>query len=263
MYQEAENLKNLYETVALGLDYNSTASDLNLRELEIESAINYMKDGDSVLDVGCGLGYGLIKFARARQLKRVVGIDYAKNMIVGANELLKKNHPDLNNVEFTEANVLEMPYTDNSFDVITSGHCLMGLLDWDLQKKALIEIKRVLKPSGVLVLMEGTFEGLDKLNKLRDMFGLELIGADGRDRFPTLKFHEKELLEFCNPHYELIDTKRFGMYYFISRIIHPLLVAPEKPKYSNKINEIARDVARVIPNYENAGHLVCFALKKY
>jgi ubiquinone/menaquinone biosynthesis C-methylase UbiE len=263
MSEKSEDLKNIYESIALSLDYNTTASDYNLRELEIDSALENIKKGDAVLDVGCGLGYAVTKYALSNRPKSVIGIDYAKNMIVGANELLTKNYRQLSGcVKFIEASVLELPFEDNTFDVITSSRCLMALLDWDLQKAALLELKRVLKPSGVLVLMEGTFEGLEKLNVLRDKFNLELIEADGRDRLHTLKFHENDLLTHCEPHYELIKTKRFGMYYFITRIIHPLLVAPEKPKYSNKINEIAREIARVIPDYEGVGHLVCFVLKK-
>ena len=48
----------------------------------------------------------------------------------------------------------------------------MALLDWERQKRALVEIARVLRPKGVLVLMEGTEEGLARLNDVRAMFGL-------------------------------------------------------------------------------------------
>jgi ubiquinone/menaquinone biosynthesis C-methylase UbiE len=35
----------------------------------------------------------------------------------------------------------------------------MALLDWKLQQKALLEINRVLKPNGKLVLTEGALDG--------------------------------------------------------------------------------------------------------
>ena len=262
MSADAEELKQRYESFATSLDYRTTASDHQLRELEIDTGAAQMRDGMAVLDVGCGLGYAACQYA-LRHHVRVEGIDYARNMIEGANKLLQANLPVLaSRVRFKEASVVSLPYENTSFDVVTSHRCLMALLDWELQKKALLEIHRVLKPGGNLVLMEGTFEGLDKLNDLRGKFGLEPIAPDGRERLITLKFHEEELLEFCKPYFRTDAIKRFGMYYFLTRIVQPLLVAPAKPSYDHKLNEIAREIARVIPDYEGIGHLVAFILRK-
>jgi len=49
-------LKEIYESIALSKDERTTACDFNLRELEIETALESIKDGHDVLDVGCGLG---------------------------------------------------------------------------------------------------------------------------------------------------------------------------------------------------------------
>jgi len=120
----------------------------------------------------------------------------------------------------------------------------------------------VLKPGGVYVMLEGTFDGLDRLNFYRRKFGLPEIGADGQDRLHTLKFQEQQLLEFCSPHFDLVRTKRFGMYYFLTRIVQPLLVAPESPRYDHPLNEVAKFIAGVVPDFENIGHLVGFAWRK-
>ena len=102
------------------------------------------------------------------------------------------------------------------------------------EKRACVEIHRVLKPGGILVLMEGTMEGLQRLNDWRVRFGLEAIPADGRDRLFTRKFSEQELLDFCRPYYHLERVQRFGMYYFLTRIVQPLLVAPGSPVTTTK-----------------------------
>ena len=52
------------------------------------------------------------------------------------------------------------------------------------------------------------------------------------------------------------------MYYFLTRIVQPLLVAPEPPRYSHKLNEVAKVIARQIPDLNELGHLVGFALRK-
>lgn len=262
MSTDAEELKRRYESFAQSLDYKTTASDYQLRELEIDTGAACMRDGMTVLDVGCGLGYAAAQYASRFKLT-AHAIDYAANMVEGAKKLLAKNYPGLEGrVHFKEASVVKLPYDTGTFDVITSHRCLMALLDWELQKQALKELHRVLKPGGALVLMEGTFEGLDKLNRTREAFKLEPIAPDGRDRLITLKFHEQELLDFCKPYYRTEAIRRFGMYYFLTRIVQPLLVAPGKPSYDHKLNEVAREIARVIPDYEGMGHLVAFILRK-
>lgn len=262
MKPESTELKLRYDKFAESLDYKTTACDYQLRELEINLGAKYMSDGQRVLDVGCGLGYAPVQYALRNKVE-VHGIDYSEKMIEGAKRLLGETKPELRGtIALQHASVLELPYENNSFDVVTSSRCLMALLDWDLQKKSLVEIHRVLKPGGVYVMMEGTFDGLDRLNDMRTRFGLDQIAADGKDRLFTLKFHEHQLLEFIKPYYSLEYTQRFGMYYFLTRIVQPLLVAPDKPSYDHKINEVAREIAKIVPDFEGLGHLVGFVLSK-
>jgi ubiquinone/menaquinone biosynthesis C-methylase UbiE len=253
-------LKQRYDEIALSLDDNTTACDFQLRDLEIDLGIESIRDGDRILDVGCGLGVALRRYASQRRVE-AHGIDYSGNMIAGAKKRLEQEAPDLP-IEFTEASVVELPFADGSLDVVTSHRCLMALLDWGLQQDALREIHRVLKPGGTLVLMEGTFDGLERLNFYRREFGLDEIDAGGRDRLLTLKFHERELLEFVEPLFELIRVQRFGMYYFLTRIVQPLLVAPDPPRYDHPINEVAKAIARRVPDLEQMGQLTGFILRK-
>jgi len=262
MKSDSIELKERYESFAKSLDYTTTASDYQLRELEIDTACEYLGDGMRTLDVGCGLGYAVVQYAQ-RYAIEAHGIDYAENMIAGARELLNRDPPVIRGgVHFQTASVTELPFAEAHFDVVTSSRCLMALLDWDLQRRALQEIHRVLRPGGILVLMEGTFQGLDKLNSMRTRFGLEAIAADGRDRLFTLKFDEDKLLQVVRPYFTLERTKRFGMYYFLTRIVQPLLVAPDKPSYDHKINAVAREIAREYPDFDGLGHLVAFVLAK-
>lgn len=257
---DERTLKERYDRIALTKDDATTASDFQLRELEIDLGLEAIRDGDAVLDVGCGLGYALRRYAAARRIT-AHGLDYASNMVAMARERLAEAAPELA-ITFREGSVAELPFEDASFDVVTSHRCLMALLDWGLQQQALREIHRVLRPGGTLVLLEGTFDGLERLNFYRRMFGLDEIDPSGKDRLLTLKFHELELLEFTAPLYELQRTQRFGMYYFLTRIVQPLLVAPDPPRYDHPLNAVARDLARRIPDFEKIGHLVGFVLRK-
>jgi len=260
MVSDPESLRRLYEEIANSGDENTTACDFNLRELEITFALEYIHDGDRVLDVGCGPGVALRAYASQRVIG-AFGIDYAVNMVSFARRRTKDVTPGLD-ITFRQADVVALPFEDGYFNVVTSSRCLMALLDWDLQQKALVEIHRVLKPDGRLVLMEGTLDGLERLNDYRRRFGLPEISADGSDRLLTRKFREKELIDFCASYYTLERTQRFGMYYFLTRIVQPLLVAPASPRYDHPLNTVARQIARVVPNFEGIGHLVAFVLRK-
>ena len=133
-------LKEIYESIALSKDERTTACDFNLRELEIETALESIKDGHDVLDVGCGLGYALRHYAKQRRIKGC-GVDYAENMIEQCHVLEREDTgPFLGTVEFRQASVVDLPFRGDSFDVVTSSRCLMALLDWERQKQALVEI---------------------------------------------------------------------------------------------------------------------------
>ena len=51
------------------------------------------------------------------------------------------------------------------------------------------------------------------------------------------------------------------MYYFLTRIVQPLLVAPEQPRYDHRLNEVAARIAAVCPDFEGLGHLVAFVFQ--
>jgi ubiquinone/menaquinone biosynthesis C-methylase UbiE len=258
---DSEMLRERYENFALSGDVKTTACDYNLRDLEIAFGLEYIRDGDRILDVGCGPGVALKAYATRRQVQ-AHGIDYAENMVAFARRQLEESAPELG-IDIQHASVVELPYSNQSFDVVTSHRCLMALLDWDLQQKALVEIFRVLKPGGMLVLMEGTFDGIERLNDYRRRFGLSEIDPAGRDRLITLKFREAELLDFISPFFELVRVQRWGMYYFLTRIVQPLLVQPNQPSYDHKLNEVAKQIAAQIPDFAEMGHLVGFALRKH
>lgn len=249
-----------YEDIAAVGDHTGTASDYKLRDLEIAYATQWVGPNDSLLDVGCGYGFALSKYAKITN-GSLVGIDYSPTMVEKGKEFLQEFNLE-KRVDLVHASVLELPFPDESFDVITSHRCLMALLSWDRQKDALAELARVLKPTGTLVLMEGTFEGLDRLNQLRVEAGLTVIPADGADRLMTLKFHEEDLLAFCETIFHLEEHRGFGTYYFLGRVVHPLLVAPDPPSYGHPVNEVARVLGEKFPNLVDCGHLQAFALKK-
>jgi ubiquinone/menaquinone biosynthesis C-methylase UbiE len=239
-----------------------TSPDFNLREVEIEHLSKRLKDGIKVLDVGCGNGYSTLSLASKHQ-SDFTGMDFVPEMITAAKEL-RKEIPTKGRVEFQVGDVTNIQLPEETFDVVISERCLLNLIDRQQQWQAMRQIAGVLKPGGLYLMLEGTLQGLQKLNAVRQQFGLDSIpeAAQGYNWFSN-KFDEEELLAEASTIYsEHVETQRFGMYFFIARVIHPLLVAPENPKYDARINTIAQQIAGQMPNFEDMGHVALFVFRK-
>jgi SAM-dependent methyltransferase len=101
--------------------------------------------GRAVLDVGCGNGYVLGKYAA--EGARVFGVD-----LTGAGIALCRKRFALQGLrgQFTVGNAESLPYPSSVFDCV----CSMGVLHHTPDTRAAIdELYRVLKPGGRLILM--------------------------------------------------------------------------------------------------------------
>ena len=107
-------------------------------------------EGESVLDVGCGGGVDtLIAAMMVGPGGKAIGIDLIPEMVERAKENLEKTA--LKNVSFRESSPEEMPFPDESFDVVISNGVFNLVPD---KPKALSEVYRVLKLSGRLMMAD-------------------------------------------------------------------------------------------------------------
>jgi ubiquinone/menaquinone biosynthesis C-methylase UbiE len=109
--------------------------------------------GERLLDVGTGTGIVAIEAAKAiGPTGRVVGVDLSENMLAAARA--KAEHLGLSRISGfhrMDAERLELP--DGSFDTVL---CLFALLHFPDPVRALLEMRRVMKPGGRLVLAVGS-----------------------------------------------------------------------------------------------------------
>lgn len=108
--------------------------------------------GKTCLDAGCGGGRNSIAMAKLGAGK-VVGIDVGKDGLVDARRRAKA----LPDVTFEHASILEIPFKDETFDMVWCAGVLMITAD---EERALDELTRVTKSGGQLYLLVYATEGM-------------------------------------------------------------------------------------------------------
>lgn len=106
-----------------------------------------------VLEVGCGSGAFVTFVARAvGKTGKVYAFDIQPKMLKQLEAKLKRSeNRDIKNIELILGSAYELPFGDNSLDVVYMVTVLQEIPD---KKKALKEIRRVLKPGGILAVTE-------------------------------------------------------------------------------------------------------------
>ncbi|MBK5284112.1 MAG: class I SAM-dependent methyltransferase [Bacteroidia bacterium] len=158
-------------------------------------------EGKKVLDLGCGLAYGTALMAE--HVNEITGVDYDESTIA-SNKLRYRN---ISNLTFIRAAVPPLPFSDNSFDVITMFQFIEHLHE---RKKLLQECFRVLKQGGTLILTtpnaiksfarnpfhvhEYTFDEMK--NEMGGIFpSLELKSLKGNEKVNTYYIENEKMVQ--------------------------------------------------------------------
>ncbi|WP_031537700.1 class I SAM-dependent methyltransferase [Bacillus sp. MB2021] len=104
----------------------------------------------TLLDGGCGTGQ-TAAYIKKNYPCSVTGIDYHPTMVKRANKRFEKERIS---IQLVQGSLEKMPFPSDSFDIIL----VESVLIFTNCKNSLAEIKRVLKPGGVLLLVEMTAE---------------------------------------------------------------------------------------------------------
>lgn len=102
---------------------------------------------DKVLDIACGTGEFERLVLTQEPTQEIVGVDISEKMLAIARQKLHA-YP---NVSFHTAPASALPFCDNSFDLVVSASSFHYFED---PVAALVEMKRVLKPNGRVVILD-------------------------------------------------------------------------------------------------------------
>jgi ubiquinone/menaquinone biosynthesis C-methylase UbiE len=114
---------------------------------------------DLVLDIGFGGGITIEKMVKLIDTGKVYGVDFSQPMVEQAQQKFKRSI-DLGKVSIEFADVKQLPFDDNKFDKICTVNTIYF---WEDPLVGLMEIKRVLKSGGRLVI------GIRSADKMKDL----------------------------------------------------------------------------------------------
>jgi len=135
----AEKVHKLFATIAHRYDLLNDIMSAGLHRRWKHRLVELAGAPRDVLDLCCGTG-DLAMMFRAR----VVGVDFTAEMLrVGATRTQR--------VRWVQADALRLPFSENSFDVVSVGYGLRNLADLE---RGVLEILRVLRPSGKMLSLD-------------------------------------------------------------------------------------------------------------
>jgi ubiquinone/menaquinone biosynthesis C-methylase UbiE len=154
-HQQAPSSEQTLETTGIVIHWTlpyDLLFDRILRSSEASiRSLAGVKPGDKILDAGCGSGRLTIAAQNwVGPTGEAQGIDPSQEMI---NQARKKAGREGIAAQFRVALVEAIPFPDATFDVVMS-RLVMHHLPGDLKQRGLAEMKRVLKPGGLCLIVD-------------------------------------------------------------------------------------------------------------
>ena len=131
----------------------SLGNDLFWRPRAIWDLERFRPSGPTrrVLDVGCGTGELTRQLARRFPAATVVGVDFTAAMLREAHRRATASGPGPSG--YGRGTAMRLPFADATFDLVTNAFLVRNLVDLPA---AFAEMRRVLRPGGVLLALEIT-----------------------------------------------------------------------------------------------------------
>jgi ubiquinone/menaquinone biosynthesis C-methylase UbiE len=219
----------------------ATSPDFFAFDLEKNVVLSFLRDGQKVLNVGCGNGIKDLEYCRQKKIK-LKGTDYSDEMITVANNELKKSIAGLvGELVFEYGDILDLAERDE-YDVVITDRCLINLGTEENQRTAIDNIHRSLKVGGKFLMMECTKQGLMRINEVRKGFNLEEI----KERWHN-NYLSDSIIAFAKEKFAMMEIDNFDSTYFlISRTINALVTKKGEPiDYMSDINKFASKLPAV------------------
>lgn len=223
--------ENASENMVDGMGLKPTVRDPFMQDAVESAFLKHLKPGQTLLDVGCGDGEPVARFAEATQSK-VVAVDYIPKFV----ELTKARLPQATVLQGNILKLDELLKDQEAFDVVTTIRCLINLPTWEEQQQGLDQLVKQVKPGGLFITSEGWADGWEALSEIRVQMGLDPMKLVHHN----LLINREQLVAYLQGKgMSLVAYHSLGFYTFLSRVLQPMVQSPEPPQHLHKINLVA------------------------
>lgn len=189
--------------------------DKTLMAMESRLIAEHIPEGSSICDAGCGEGEGTLFYSQIPK-SRVHAFDSSTTRLSLAAERLAGRA----NVSMAIRDIMEQGDDGMKFDVVVSQRLLINLDSKAKQRGAFSALVEMLNPGGLLILSEGSADGVENLNNFREHYGLAPIPVPAHNRF----IKDEDLLGWGYAHgLGIVDKPSMGAYYLLTRGVQPAL----------------------------------------
>jgi ubiquinone/menaquinone biosynthesis C-methylase UbiE len=147
-----EEIQESYSKVAWFYDQWGKLTES--RAIQRVTQLANIQDGEHILEVAVGTGVVFEEIVKRNPNGQNEGIDLSPSMLQRAEERLKNYN--INSFHLQVGSVYQLPFVDNTFDLLINNF-MLDLLPEDDFSLILSEMKRVLKPSGRVVISTMAF----------------------------------------------------------------------------------------------------------
>lgn len=151
--KKAENIRNMFGSIVRVYDFLNALLSLNFDKSwrKFAAKVSDVKPDTKVLDVCTGTGDLAISYSKLLNGNGlVVGSDYCHDMLRYGLPKIRKRHLE-NKIKLIEADTLQLPFRDNSFEISTVAFGIRNVADLEAGIK---EMRRVVGPDGRVVILE-------------------------------------------------------------------------------------------------------------
>ncbi|MBY0030871.1 class I SAM-dependent methyltransferase [Priestia aryabhattai] len=167
-----------------------------------ELFLKYVNYNAAILDYGCGYGRTLLEL-RSYDYNHLHGVDFSEEMIKRA-----KSHDS--EIDFQVIQSGKLPFSNDSLDAVLLFAVLTCVYKDEEQNAILNEIKRVLKPGGIIYINDFLLNS-DERNKLRYEKGVTKYHTHGAFELPDgaiLRHHSEERVKEWVDQFETLEYKK-------------------------------------------------------
>lgn len=172
-----EQMARMFNNISHRYDFLNHLLSLGIDKLWRRTAIAFLKplQPRQILDVATGTGDFAIQ-ALSLKPEKIIGVDISEGMLsMGRKKLVKLNLSD--KIELLRGDSENLLFPDNTFDAATVG---FGVRNFEDLEKGLAEIRRVLRPGAMLVVLEFSRPRKFPMRQLYNFYFKNILPGLGR-----------------------------------------------------------------------------------